>query len=308
MPTFDTPLVSIAMCTYNGERFLREQLDSLIAQDYPNLEIVIVDDCSTDSTFEILRQYEAEHPHIRLFQNDQNIGFKQNFEKAMSLCTGEFIALCDQGDVWFPHKISTLAKQIGQNSLIYSQVQLIDGNEHKLEKAFPNMNLLERRCPLGLLFRNCMTACIFKRNMLEKALLIPKDFIFHDHWIAFVASTLYGLKIHYEFLSLYRQHSGNAVLSSHKKRKPPNKLSYRKSKFQTRLVFLRSAADYEGFLEEERELATAVHTAYNRYPHLLYQPFFEEAAETHRTTLPVVYRDPEKSMRKLCRGFIQDLF
>ena len=82
MSSEQTPLVSIAMCTYNGEQFIREQLDSLIAQDYQNLEIIIVDDCSTDSTYAILEEYASAHKSIALYSNPKNLGFKRNFEKS----------------------------------------------------------------------------------------------------------------------------------------------------------------------------------------------------------------------------------
>jgi len=111
IPPSDAALASIAMCTYNGEKYLREQLDSLVAQDYPNLEIVIVDDCSTDSTPQLLEEYAGQHPNFTIHQNEQNMGFRRNFEKALKLCSGEIISLCDQDDIWFPNKISALGAE-----------------------------------------------------------------------------------------------------------------------------------------------------------------------------------------------------
>ena len=112
-------LVSIALCTYNGEAYLKEQLDSLIDQTYPNCEIIIVDDCSKDGTVDILKQYANEYPQIKLYINSENLGYTKNFEKAINLCNGEYIALCDQDDIWDKNKISIMIHRIGDNILIY---------------------------------------------------------------------------------------------------------------------------------------------------------------------------------------------
>ena len=106
------PLVSIALCIYNGERFLKEQLETLVNQTYKNIEIVAVDDCSTDSSVLILETYKAKYPFINIHRNARNLGYVKNFEKAISLCKGDFIALSDQDDIWDPDKIKLQAAQI----------------------------------------------------------------------------------------------------------------------------------------------------------------------------------------------------
>ncbi len=92
-------LVSIALPTYNGEAFLSKQIDSLLSQNYNNLELIIVDDCSTDGTIEVLNQYKP-NAVVKIFQNERRLGVIKNFEKAISLCAGEFISLSDQDDIW----------------------------------------------------------------------------------------------------------------------------------------------------------------------------------------------------------------
>ena len=96
--------ISIAMTTFNGERYLREQLDSLYFQTLLPDEIVVVDDCSVDNTKEILEEYHKKKGLI-YYINESNVGVNKNFEKAISLCSGDYIALCDQDDVWFKNKI-----------------------------------------------------------------------------------------------------------------------------------------------------------------------------------------------------------
>ena len=126
---FNVTLVSIAMCTYNGEKYLRGQLDSIIGQTYKNLEIIIVDDGSKDATMHILNTYASIDNRIKIFQNEKNLGFVQNFSKAISLCNGDFIALADQDDIWKKNKIEVFINEIGENTLIYSDAQLMDEND-----------------------------------------------------------------------------------------------------------------------------------------------------------------------------------
>lgn len=97
--------VSIAMTTYNGVRYVREQLDSLLAQTEPPAEIVICDDGSTDGTVELLQNYAQQDARIRLFCNDVSLGVNRNFLQAMARCSGDWIMLCDQDDYWYPEKI-----------------------------------------------------------------------------------------------------------------------------------------------------------------------------------------------------------
>lgn len=93
--------VSIVMCTYNGEQFLREQLDSILAQTYPIHELIIQDDCSTDHTADIVREYARQYPFIRFHANISNLGFNRNFQDALSKAEGDYIAIADQDDIWY---------------------------------------------------------------------------------------------------------------------------------------------------------------------------------------------------------------
>ena len=105
-------MISIAMATYNGEKFIEEQLDSILAQTIKDFEIVICDDCSNDRTFFILEQYAKKYPLIKLHKNTKNLGFRENFLQAINLCTGDFIALCDQDDIWNEKHLEILLNNI----------------------------------------------------------------------------------------------------------------------------------------------------------------------------------------------------
>ena len=100
-----TKTVSVVMTTYNGELFLREQLDSILCQTYPIHELIVQDDCSTDNTVEIIKEYATRHPFIKLYVNEHNLGFNKNFKTAVMKATGDYVAIADQDDIWFPEKI-----------------------------------------------------------------------------------------------------------------------------------------------------------------------------------------------------------
>lgn len=109
--------ISVVMCTYNGEGFIREQLDSILQQTIPVDEIIIQDDCSTDCTYDILLEYTQKYPFIKIYQNNPNIGINANFFNAISKAKGDFIAISDQDDIWCKNKLELQIKSIGDNLL-----------------------------------------------------------------------------------------------------------------------------------------------------------------------------------------------
>jgi glycosyltransferase involved in cell wall biosynthesis len=208
-----SPLVSIVIATYNGERFLREQLDSLVSQTYPHLEIVIVDDASTDGTIAILEEYDLKHTHIRLFKSEVNLGYIKNFEKGILLCEGEYIALSDQDDIWLPEKISKLMGVRGDHPLVYCNSELIDGDGESLRVKLTDIkNLLDFWSPLNYVVGGTASghAMLVKRDVIRESLPLPL-LVTHDYWIGFVSTFSGKLKFVDEVLVLYRQHGGNVV-------------------------------------------------------------------------------------------------
>src|SRR5258708_1266598 len=106
----DEPRFSVAMCTYNGARFLQEQLRSIVAQSVPVQEIVICDDNSADESCAVVEAFSRQHPGlVRLYRNDKTLGYSQNFAQAISLCRGDIIFLSDQDDSWFPNRVEKIA-------------------------------------------------------------------------------------------------------------------------------------------------------------------------------------------------------
>ncbi len=208
-------MVSIALATYNGERFLREQLDSLIEQSYRPLEIIACDDNSSDGTRRLLAEYERAYPELfRVYDNSHNIGYIRNFERATRLCAGRFIAFCDQDDVWDPLKIETLVGGIGPYSLIHSDAAIIDEAGTLLSSSYSSYS---GKCvrPTGfidLLMNNQVTGCtcMFKRDIVSMAGRFPEK-LPHDHWMALVAYENGGITYTPECLVRYRQHSQNQL-------------------------------------------------------------------------------------------------
>jgi GT2 family glycosyltransferase len=211
MPT--PPLISIALCTYDGERFLRPQLDSLLGQDHEALEVVAVDDASRDGTWAILEAYAARDPRLRVFRNPENLGFRRNFERAMGLCRGELVAPSDQDDVWRSDKLRLLSAALGSAAAIYCDSELIDAQGLPLGRRLSQLlRLGPIEDPAGLLFDNCVAghALLFRRSLLERALPVPEG-VFHDWWLAFVAAGAGGVAFWPEPLVFYRQHASSVT-------------------------------------------------------------------------------------------------
>lgn len=201
-------LVSIALCTYNGDKYLAEQLDTLVNQTYPNIEIIVVDDCSVDNSFSILQGYAARYPQFKICQNKNNLGFVKNFERAVSLCTGDLIALCDQDDLWHPQKIELQVNAINDSVLIYHDSEFIHQDGSSMNKKMSDlMNLYRGDQPTVFLFFNCVSghAILMKRELLNAALPLKENY-FHDWWLAYVATNIGKIDFIPQCLVQYRQH------------------------------------------------------------------------------------------------------
>lgn len=202
----EQPLVSIALATYNGQNYLKEQLESIYSQSYKNIEVVAVDDCSSDETLTILQEY-AEKKGFRFYQNENNLGYVKNFERAISLCKGDYIALSDQDDIWLENKIEKLLENIGTNLLIHSDLSLIDTNGKMIVKNWKG-DLKTHLCLEDFLFSNKVTGCsvLFHKELLSESLPFP-DVAYHDWYLAVCAAKENKITYLNEALILYRQHT-----------------------------------------------------------------------------------------------------
>ncbi len=203
-----TSLISIALCTYNGAPYLREQLDSLLSQHDVAFEIVAVDDGSSDQTRAILREYAAQDPRIRCFDNACNLGPTASFERAMALSNGDFIAPCDQDDIWHPDKLSRLLAIIGSCDAAYCNSDYMDAQGLAMDRCISSqMEMLAGRNPVAFLFTNSVSghAMLLRRELFEKVRSFPMD-VYHDWWLALCAAGRNGVRYLDESLVRFRRH------------------------------------------------------------------------------------------------------
>lgn len=190
-------MISVAMCTYNGEKYIEEQLLSIINQSYQPDEIIICDDCSTDNTVQkaesILSHWNGSN---KILKNEHNLGFKKNFQKAISLCHGDIIFLSDQDDVWNLEKIEIMMQEFQKDStisLVFHDAELVDEHLQSLQPSFWRILNFDSESFLKqdytrLLAGNVVqgSAAAFRRNIFEKAYPFPDEAV-HDEWLGLVA-------------------------------------------------------------------------------------------------------------------------
>ena len=195
--------VSVVMATYNGEKYIREQLDSIISQTYPIHELIIQDDCSTDHTVEICRSYAARYPFIHIYQNEHNLGFNKNFETATMRATGDFVALSDQDDIWFKDKIAKQVAAIGDHDAC--------GSQHMRGKTMETSHLVNPQHSLeALLFTGFAGhSLLLRRSFIQQpsAWSLPVDF---DWGIEVNAQLGGGLTMIEEPLNWHRDNEDSA--------------------------------------------------------------------------------------------------
>ena len=205
----DSPaLVSIALATYNGARYLPIQMDSLLAQRYPHFEIVVADDGSSDETLEILQGYAARDARVRLLPSVGNRGFNGNFMRCFAACRGELISPADQDDRWHPDKIRLLVEAIGDAALIYGNSRFVDGEGLPLGRTMAeDLNMITGSDPRHFLLGNSVSghAMVFRKGLLAKAGEIPAS-LYYDWWLGFVAASTSRLAYLDQVLVDYRRH------------------------------------------------------------------------------------------------------
>lgn len=220
------PTISVALCTYNGEAYLREQLESIAAQTVPPIEVVIADDGSTDGTVALIEHFIADYAGpiaFRLAYRERAGGVAANFSRALTACTGELIALSDQDDVWHEDRIEVAAERFGEPSLLLlnADARLIDGAGAPLGDTLlstlyvPPAHLEAFHARAGfplLLARNTVTGAttMLRRSLLDRALPIPEHWV-HDEWLALIAAAHGGHDTLERAVIDYRLHGANQI-------------------------------------------------------------------------------------------------
>lgn len=220
--------LSVALCTYNGEKFLRNQLESIFSQTLLINELIICDDGSKDDTINIIEFYKKKHPDVlKYYKNQKSLGTLKNFEKAISLTKGDLIFLADQDDIWYKDKVEIMVKFFKENSnckLLFTNGDLIDENgdslnatlwqkwnfDTDLQKAWRNNNnafydLLENKNKI-----TGATICFHK--LLKKEMpIIGYQFFYHDAFLGIHAAAQNGLFFINQSLIQYRIHCKQQV-------------------------------------------------------------------------------------------------
>ena len=209
--------ISVALCTYEPGKYLCEQLTSINNQTLKPFEIVICDDSSTNAVETFLKNFESIVP-IRYYKNPKKLGVIKNFEKAITLCTGDYISTSDQDDVWRKDKLERLTLELSHVSspgVAYSRVNIVDENLNLIKSK----NNIIGRVPTFLfeiLVRNFAPGCsmLLNRKLIEIAVPVHKVALMHDWWFLLHAF-LYGQVVHIdEPLVSYRQHESNLIGAS----------------------------------------------------------------------------------------------
>ena len=221
-------MIDILLATYNGEKYLHEQLSSILAQTYTDWRIIARDDGSSDSTPEILEHFAEEHAGrlMILHDEDENLGCIQNFSRLLSYSDADYSMFCDQDDFWLPDKIEITLKKMkelekhGEPVLVHTDLRVVDSEKNTLAESFVRLHKLNAlpESRAGLMFKNSVTGCtvMINRRLRELAGELPESCTMHDHYLAEIALALGRLGFVDRAIILYRQHSGN-VCGSHKK-------------------------------------------------------------------------------------------
>lgn len=210
--------ISVAMATYNGERYIREQLESIAHQSLQPLELVVTDDGSTDATLQIVGDFARSAPFpVRVFRNETRLGYADNFLKAASLCQGDLIALSDQDDIWIENKLSVCSEFFGNSEVLlvaHSAWTLLESGTRG--RRFPNFTRTQilgpgSSDPLAFVYGFAM---VIRRDLLNLAQLSipvprPARLPGHDQLLWFLAASLGAIATTPHALTLYRQHQTN---------------------------------------------------------------------------------------------------
>ncbi|MDJ1505630.1 glycosyltransferase family 2 protein [Xanthocytophaga agilis] len=230
------PLVSVVMATYNGSRYIAQQLESILGQTYPNIEIIISDDASVDHTQEILQNYAKRYENIRLLLHYENVGYVKNFERGIIASTGSLIAPSDQDDIWKPEKITRLVSAINTSDIVYCDSELISAEGEPLGLRLSQIRRFTSfSSVLNFTVGNSAPghAMLIKRQVAEKALPLLACSS-HDFWLGFVATFSNGISYLDEVHVQYRQHENNVCGAFNSKDKTGKKFKRMKQSRQIR--------------------------------------------------------------------------
>ena len=214
--------ISVAMATFNGADYIYEQVNSILLQDTKPIEIIIVDDASSDDTQKVLQNLAFEHSIVKIYINEKNLGYVAAFKKAISKCAGRYIALSDQDDIWERNKLTLTLSHLREIEIsdipcmVYSDLSMMDSSGRKLRPSFwRHYKMMPHKCRLySLFFGNLITGCttLFNKSMAIELLVMPENIKMHDHWMGLIAYGFGKAKALEAPLVRYRCHEGSVTV------------------------------------------------------------------------------------------------
>lgn len=219
--------IDILLATYNGEKFVKEQIESILNQTYENFNLIISDDASTDNTLNILEEYEKKDTRIKVFKKEKNEGLIDNFEFLLKNVTSDYFMFSDQDDIWKKDKIEKSINKLKEESsgLVYTDLEIVD---EKLNVIYPSYwkykqiykKIIKYNNFEALYLNNFVTGCtiLAKSKYIKDILPLPRNskFVLHDYWTALIISAKDKISYVEEPTIQYRQHKNNRVGSSRK--------------------------------------------------------------------------------------------
>ncbi|MGE8526361.1 glycosyltransferase family 2 protein [Chryseobacterium rhizosphaerae] len=209
--------ISVCLATYNGGKYIKEQLDSIISQLGIADEIIISDDGSTDNTLDVIK--ELNESRIKIVINTLEKGYSKNFENAISHASGDIIFLSDQDDVWMGDKVEKMQKALGEADLVISDALISDGDLNPTLGSHFNIHKVRTGFLHNWIQTRYIGACMaFRKEILKKIMPFPSNqkLCAHDYWIANVGEFYYKVYLIHEPLIKYRRHNNNASTGGEK--------------------------------------------------------------------------------------------
>ena len=200
-------MISVCIATYNGEKYIKEQLLSILSQIAPNDEVIISDDGSTDNTLQIIN--ELCDSRIRIIEGPHRHSPTYNFEYALKEAKGEYVFLADQDDIWKEDKVKTCLRWLQSFDCVISDAEVTDEKLRTISSSLYRMLNIRKGKVYNLICKNGYTGCCmaFKQKVKDTVLPFPKDIAMHDIWIGNVAAYRYKVKFIDEKLIYFRRHT-----------------------------------------------------------------------------------------------------
>ncbi|MCJ7933545.1 MAG: glycosyltransferase family 2 protein [Chryseobacterium sp.] len=294
---------SVALCTYNGEKYITSQLNSILSQTIAVDEIIVCDDGSSDSTMDIVQLYKEKHPSVfKVYRNEKNLRSVKNFEKAISLCTHEIIFLSDQDDVWENNKVEAHLNYFGQHpniQVIATNGYCIDNHDEKKEMySFWDVPAIAKSTDTDYTIRDTLSkvaniatgaSMSLRKSFLPEIIPFPNaPHLHHDEWMAFIASQKDAFAMLNEKLFSYRIHDSQQI----------GGVFFTKNKQS--LLFLKRTF---GLIQDFKGLSKYIKRLSNTYKrnrlYLQLQPRHHEMIENNMKDIEKVYAEKVTLMKQL---------